>query len=268
MRPFYFGDAGRELFGVYHAPLRDPPRRSAVLLCHAICHEYMKTHWAIRRLALGLAGLGFPVLKFDYRGCGDSSGESGDWSLDRWREDVVTAAAELRRLAGTSEMTIVGLRVGACVAARATADIPDVRELVLWNPVVKGVDYMRDHRLWQEEGRRWRLSRYVETPEPEQGTACHGPGFAMNAVFPRAMEALDLAAEVARIRAARVLLTLSEPTPEYDRLREALDQAGLPAECRIIPEAGNWDDLHSRRGEWLTTRMPHAIANVLAEETE
>ena len=74
MKPLFFGEANRRLYGVYHPPAK--PSRHAVLLCYPGMQEYNAAHWMFRRLATSLSREGHHVLRFDYYGTGDSDGET------------------------------------------------------------------------------------------------------------------------------------------------------------------------------------------------
>src|SRR6476620_8559273 len=97
MTPRFFGDAARQLYGVYHAP-EGRAREAGVVLCNPGPQEYRHTHWAFRKLAGMLARAGFHVLRFDYFATGDSAGRDDEGSLDQWVLDVATAARELTDL--------------------------------------------------------------------------------------------------------------------------------------------------------------------------
>jgi alpha/beta superfamily hydrolase len=120
MNPIFFGPSERQLYGVYHPP-RGAPRDLGVLLCYPAPQEYMRTHWAMRRLATLLSQRGFHVLRFDYYATGDSAGESSEAALGTWSRDIGLAASELRDVAGVGTVSAVGLRLGATLAAQATA---------------------------------------------------------------------------------------------------------------------------------------------------
>ncbi len=140
MIPCHFGIPESPLFGVYHEPVTRP-RSSAVLLCYPIGHEYTNAHGAFRDLASALAAEGFPVLRFDYWGSGDSSGGQIEATLEKWDESVDLAAAELKDMSGMSAVSVVGLRFGAVLASRFSRRAT-VRHLVLWDPVATGADYL------------------------------------------------------------------------------------------------------------------------------
>ena len=77
----YFGD-GLHLLGAFHLPQRLQPRRTAVLLCNPFGEEASRAHRTYRVLATQLERAGFPVLRFDYSGTGDSLGRADDVTLD------------------------------------------------------------------------------------------------------------------------------------------------------------------------------------------
>jgi uncharacterized protein len=139
---FYFGPAESRLFGVYHAPQAVADRDVGVLVCPPIGREYLKTHRALRQLAVRLARAGFHALRFDYRGCGDSAGDPAGATLAEWAADVGHAADELKDRAGLGRVALVGLRLGATLALLSAGTRRDVEGLVLWEPVVDGAAYL------------------------------------------------------------------------------------------------------------------------------
>ncbi len=105
----------------------------------------MQAHRLYRVLAEQLEQAGFTVLRFDYSGTGDSSGGQEVARITAWLEDIQTAAAELARAAPGTRLAVVGVRLGATLAALASARaMLRVRHLVLWDPVIDGLAYLRD----------------------------------------------------------------------------------------------------------------------------
>lgn len=92
-----------------------------------------------------LARAGFDVLRFDWFGVGDSGGELADASVARWRQDLTSAAAELRELTGVTRLSAVGLRLGATIAA-TSSDLLRLSALVVWDPVIDGAAYINEQR--------------------------------------------------------------------------------------------------------------------------
>lgn len=151
MRPFYFGRSSRPLFGVLHEA-RGARARPGAVLCPPFGQEALRAHRSLRELAARLAGAGFPALRFDYSGSGDSAGEPGEARLDAWVEDGVAAIEEVRDSTGEARVVVAGLRLGAAVAALAAARAGGVSALVLWEPVIDGAAHLEElraaHAAW------------------------------------------------------------------------------------------------------------------------
>jgi pimeloyl-ACP methyl ester carboxylesterase len=145
---FFFGPGDRQVFANYH-----PPSGSAgpvlTVICPPLFSDYMRTHLALRELAISLADRGQHVLRFDYRGTGDSSGEIGEMAVSDWLEDIALAVREGREISGCSAVRLVGVRAGALLACRSMDSCGDVERLVLWDPVPDGAAYLRALRRRQ-----------------------------------------------------------------------------------------------------------------------
>lgn len=137
MNPLFLGDVDKQIFGVYHEPQNIPYHDKGVLICPAIGFHYPLTHWALRRLASALATNGIPVLRFDFFGTGDSAGQMLACSVDQWRKDIAQAAQELSDISGASKITLVGLQLGAMIAATASHH-ELVEKLILLDPPASG----------------------------------------------------------------------------------------------------------------------------------
>ena len=142
--PFYFGTSAARLFGCYHAPERGAKRNCAVVFCYPMGHEYIQFHRACRRLAALLARAGFPVLRFDFYGCGDSGGDCAEGRIHRWLEDIAAAVSELSNRCPSDNICLIGLRLGASLAAIAGARRADIDGMVLWDPIVSGKLYVEE----------------------------------------------------------------------------------------------------------------------------
>jgi dienelactone hydrolase len=150
--PIYFGAAERPLFGFYHPPSGSGVRRLGVVLCNPIGDDLIRAHRAFRHLAESLANAGFPVLRFDFDGTGDSAGDERDPDrVATWRADVKRAAVELRARSGVQALGLVGLKLGATLATLAAEDLGGVEALVLWGAHESGSAYVSEatkaHRM-------------------------------------------------------------------------------------------------------------------------
>ena len=132
MKALFFGNTATKLYGVYHPPKAGVGGISSVLICCPNGYEYIYTHRALRQLAGLLAKRGHHVLRFDYFASGDSAGDAEDGTVEQWIVDIRTAVRELRDISGRDRPSIVGLRLGALLAA--CAEVSDAEDLVLWDP--------------------------------------------------------------------------------------------------------------------------------------
>src|SRR5262249_31077474 len=120
--PHFFGAPGQELFAWFHAASDSRRRGAAVVCCPPFGFEYTSVYRTWRVLAERLAGEGFDVLRLDYPGTGNSTralGESG--VVGAWVESVGEAVAEARRLRPRAAVGLLGVRLGAVLAASAAA---------------------------------------------------------------------------------------------------------------------------------------------------
>jgi exosortase A-associated hydrolase 2 len=142
--PLFFTSGNSQLFAVVHEPVATRAGE-AFVFCHPLAEEKLWSHRVFVSFARRLAADGHLVLRFDYRGNGDSDGEFSEGSLTSIREDVGAAVAHVRRSRGVSKVSLLGLRAGATIASLVAEDAAaQINRLILWAPVVDGARYMQD----------------------------------------------------------------------------------------------------------------------------
>ena len=104
---------GQALAGELHHPPEGMARGIAVVLCHGM--ESSRSGLKHVRLANELAARGFPALRFDFAGCGDSQGNFEDMTYSREVEDLRGAVALLRNR-GVDRFALFGSSMGGAVA--------------------------------------------------------------------------------------------------------------------------------------------------------
>jgi pimeloyl-ACP methyl ester carboxylesterase len=157
---FFFGPQDRQLFGSYHPP-QNGMGRVLTVICPPLFNDLVRTYGALRRIAIAVANSGQHVLRFDYRGTGDSHGELKDATIAAWIEDIALAVQEGMDVSGCRLVRILGVRGGALLVCRSLVRIAEVDRLVLWDPVRDGVTYVRELYRTQEAmlKRNFNLSR-------------------------------------------------------------------------------------------------------------
>lgn len=143
--PFFFPSDGHRLFGMFHEQAGEIHDGLGWVFCHPFAEEKLWAHRVYVNMARELARNGMPVLRFDYRGYGDSEGLFEQSTLAEQVQDVQAAVASLRaRAPALTHVGLLGLRYGATLALLAAGDNPDIDRLVLWDPVVDMEQYLQD----------------------------------------------------------------------------------------------------------------------------
>ncbi len=251
---YFFGSREEPLFGMHYAPSGELSRPGAVLLCPPLGWEYMRTHWALRRLARLLAAAGLHVLRFDYFATGDSAGRAGAGSIDRWIADIGAAAEELQTVAGDDRLAVVGVRLGATLAAEACAGGLAAAQLVLWDPVVSGANYLDTLEAMHAE---MLASRRGRRPAADL-LGDELLGFPYPSAERRRIRTLDLGRTA--WTTPDVTLVASQDRPEHRRLAAS---AGEAVRLEVVPDAGAWDELSSSQAALLPMAIPSHIAGLI-----
>jgi uncharacterized protein len=94
-RLLWIPSGGKRMAGVLHLPA-GRGRAPAVLMLHGFTGHKVETHRLFVRTARQLAASGLIVLRFDFRGSGDSEGEFEEMTIRGEVEDALNALAFLR----------------------------------------------------------------------------------------------------------------------------------------------------------------------------
>jgi pimeloyl-ACP methyl ester carboxylesterase len=253
MNPFFFGSSRKQLFGVHHPPKAATTRSAGILLCYPFGDEYMRTHKASRQLAMMLAKAGYHLLRFDYFGTGDSAGAGEDATIAQWLEDVATAADELKEASGVTRISLVGLRLGATLAAQAVTSRTDVDDLVLWDPIVAGNGYVEEL-----------MAAPFSSPGPggtrNRQATLGAAGFPVTPALRNGFDELDLA-RMPLESPRRIALVTSHERNDYTRLKEQL-QAKRPGTFfhQLVPSPAPWIEVEKSNGAMV---LPHQMIQTI-----
>jgi hypothetical protein len=240
MNPIRFGRTdrllGRSLVGVFHAA-EGAPSPTAVLLCPPFGQEAIRIHRFQRVLSERLARAGQATLRFDYFGTGDSAGDDLDGCVKRWRDDILQADTELRRLAACGEVVWVGARLGATLAMQAgtQAEKPPAR-IVAWEPVIDGRAYL--HELAHEHVRA--ISSPYRAPVAPASDRPDGEalGFAMSAALIDEIACIDEGSVAAWSGPKAVIAHAGDGTLRQWSQGETAQ--GRPCAWHALPERFEW----------------------------
>lgn len=222
--PAYFGEGPHRLFGWFHHAPQALPRDCVAVICAPIGYEYVHCHRTVRHLADRLAQVGIPALRFDYHGSGDSPGTDLDpGRLARWTTDILAAVSEARSWSGRKTVCLVGLRLGATLAALAAREC-DIDLLVLWNPCVKGRAFVRELQA---------VAMAAEKTSGMKG-ALEGAGFIATGETIAQLKTIDLTKCALQARLGVLLLGRDDQLPD-PALARHLAESGIACDQKDVP---------------------------------
>ncbi len=201
----WFGPTDRPLFGWVHRPA-DDTAVGAVVLCPPLAREWTNAHYAYRMLAQLLAAAGMLAVRFDYDGTGDSAGVDGDPArVAAWLASI-SAAIELARESGSASVSLVGMRMGALLAAVAAAKTEPIDGVVLWDPCPSPRAFLREQSA---------LHRLALEDHPVQEGVVELPGMVLDAETATDLGSLEVP-DSRHPRARVLLLTRPGRRPQVD----------------------------------------------------
>lgn len=109
-----------------------------LLFVPPFAEEMNKSRRMISHFGRALAANGIGCCLPDPYGTGDSSGDFGAASLATWQQDLKHIAQWLEDRHGCRRLDLGGLRLGALQALQVSGNIPQLRRLILWQPIQKG----------------------------------------------------------------------------------------------------------------------------------
>lgn len=146
-----------KLFASYFPPAATPHAAGDILVVPPFAEEMNRCRAMLSLQARALAAIGVGTLIVDPYGTGDSAGDfiDGSWSL--WRDDLRGALAWLRAR-GRGCGSLLGVRLGAIMAAELAQQDGRIEHLLFWQPVLNG-------KQFQTQFLRIRIAAELEQPD-------------------------------------------------------------------------------------------------------
>ena len=235
-----------DLLGMLHLP--DRPVGS-VLFCNPLFEERKPAQRVLVEAARALCSAGWAVLRFDYRGCGDSAGEFESFSIPDWLADIRAADAWLRVRVPAGRRGVLGLRLGAALALMAAPEGGPPDFAVLWEPVPNGRAYLEQElrrKLMKEMMTfgRSRGSRDDLIRDLEQGREVDFDGHPVTPALYRDLATVELDASAGPLPARGLILGIGpaeRPTASLLRTAARLGAAGMTTTVKAIREQPFWN---------------------------
>jgi pimeloyl-ACP methyl ester carboxylesterase len=250
MTPVVFGGC----FGWFHPGPSGAASGTAVLLCAGASEDFCNGYRPFRLLADRLAAAGYPALRFDHPGTGDSAEPRLTNLWAAWQENLAAAADWLLAQTGAERLVLIGLRIGGTLAAMAAARRDDVAGLVLIEPCLTGRAYVSqlttEARLRgaPQRGDGIEVGELVFTPDCiEQMRAADLASLALPAALPVAIFTRATAEKInARLASWR----------ERDIRFACADLGGLDAMLRPSHHGGEPELAPAALLDWLRREIP------------
>jgi len=130
-----FAVEGQRIAATLHIPEATPA--PGVLMCHGFTGQRIEAHFLFVKAARALCEAGLNVLRFDFRGSGESDGLFEEMSIEGEIADAVAALGALcaEPTVEESRIGVIGLSLGGLVAACLCARDRRAKALVLWSAV-------------------------------------------------------------------------------------------------------------------------------------
>lgn len=226
-------------------------RGLAVLFLSPWGMEELCTRRYYRILAEDFAARGIASLRFDLPGTANAlDAPPQDAGLKGWRAAVQSAAGELRALAGTDNIVLLGHGLGGSLAILEAPALSGLAGLILMAPVIRGRGYLRELSLMAKF-----IDNEMEVKETLRDTA---PGSIAGMRMPAeiAAEVKDLNVEKAELPDGKLPVLMVARSPDIEGgLAAALEAAGNAVET--VPYEGYEHAVNSP----LTQRIPAGLGD-------
>ncbi len=133
-----FTSHGQKIYGMLHLPDGEK-KHPAVIMYHGFTGQRVEPHRLFVKTARRLMAEGMAVLRFDFRGSGESEGDFRDMTISGEIDDALTAIDFMRQQpeVDANRLGLVGLSMGGCVAASVVGRTPRIKTLVLWAAIAQ-----------------------------------------------------------------------------------------------------------------------------------
>jgi pimeloyl-ACP methyl ester carboxylesterase len=247
--------------------LHDANGNCGIVICPAQGVEDLCTHKSLRLMADAFAKQGYPALRFDYAGTGDSLGSDREpQRVEAWIASIEAAVEWLRANTKVDKVVLVGLRLGSALASIAADRLNTISGLILLAPIVSGRAYMRELST---------LSNFIRKTEgPDKASLAADleiAGFIFTPETVKDISAIDLKAFRAA-PAPKVLVAAVESQASAARLCQSWTALGSEVERQIFHNYTEFmmDPAFSRFPaetmqqllDWLATHFPSASNRV------
>jgi len=246
-RAEFLGEAGRRIFALLRTP--GLATGECTLVVPPFAEEMNKCRRIVSDFARRECSSGRGVLCVDLAGTGDSEGDFAEARVERWFEDLATAAA-WSESHGWRVTSLLGIRFGALLgAALARQRTLGLSRAVFWQPVVSGarlIDQFLRIRVMASRMDPGRAETAAQLrARLKAGDTVEVAGYALSAALCADIDALDLHGELSPsfppIRWLEVVADAAAPvTPAAQQALEQTRSIGCQVDHLRVPGEPFW----------------------------
>ena len=147
MKPLYLSAGGHAVAAIFE-PAAEPAKSTAVLIVPPFGWDDQTSYRPRRDWSVALAAAGYPCLRIDLPGTGDSSGDARDDGLVTAWIEAVARGIEALRERGKSRVAVIALGAGGLVTLGSIASGAKVDDLVIWGMPANGRTFVREFKAF------------------------------------------------------------------------------------------------------------------------
>jgi alpha/beta superfamily hydrolase len=215
---FYFKNiSGKNLFGAIHYP--EEKSSKGILICHPLFEEKLHVHRVLVDFSRLLSSAGFNVMRFDYFGEGDSDGQFEEATVESRLSDINSALDTFKKKTPIRKIALLGVRFGATLASLYAETEKEINVLVLWAPILRGKDYLRQLLRMNLTHQVVVYKKVVRTREDlirglDEGKKVNVEGYEITREFYQKVSGVDLLSSDKSFKGNTLLLQFSQNSPE------------------------------------------------------
>ena len=263
----YLQTGAVSLYVTVHRPAEGGPAGHPLLLLGPFGEEHKCAYRLLVQLARAEAGRGRLVVRFDYRGAGESAGRHSDATLESWLADAGAVTAAFSDEAGPGGWILLGARLGANLALRLSGTV-DARRTLLLEPLLNGTDYLRDLQRRKQikemmGGGEARTSEEQMQERWDSGAAVDFDGFEVGPALAEDLRGVDLREDLDAHGSGGVDLVRVTPARQlsgaWKDLAETL-RAGGNGTVRVVRERPFWGQIEYDEFQTLQDEVLQVLA--------
>jgi len=256
----FINSRGRQIYAVLQRPDKHNNNGHGLLLAPPLGNEQRRAQRPIRNLMQNLSRQGYTLMRFDWRGTANSSGNTDQInSLQPWVEDLEDAARQLS--AQVNSVDIVAIRFGALIASLSPVASSTIRCRYYWDPIHTGAQWLAQMDTLQA-GIVNDTYRFLRPRKKRQGKISEFSGIEINESLVNILKSVSLASNINTTswnQSSHVIMPRFTHTKSF---------AELDCNCHTVDEYNDWTDPRSTTSDMKINKAASLLVDLLDEQPD